>query len=72
MADIANHAPSSAAPALSGLAARVEELRSRFAKWRLYRRTFNELNALSDRELADLGLHRATLQSVAWHAVHDR
>lgn len=57
----------------------VEGLNSRFAdlsaRWkarlernRRYRRTFNELNALSNRELADLGMSRAMLRSVAWES----
>lgn len=30
-----------------------------------YKRTLNELNSLTDRELADLGLHRGMIRSVA-------
>ncbi len=36
-----------------------------YKQHRLYRETFNELSALSNRELADLGLHRSNLQQVA-------
>ncbi len=57
---------------LSSLRARFDALRARFGAWRLYRRTLSELNQLSDRELADLGLSRSALQSVAWHAVYGR
>ena len=37
---------------------------------RLYRQTLKELSALSDRDLDDLGLHRANLNQVAWQAAH--
>ncbi|WP_299874451.1 DUF1127 domain-containing protein [uncultured Sulfitobacter sp.] len=43
---------------------------TRFQRNRLYRETFNGLNALTDRELADLGLHRSELPRVAWDAVN--
>lgn len=35
---------------------------------KLYRETFNGLNALSDSSLADIGLHRGELRRVAWDA----
>lgn len=38
------------------------------AKRKVYRATFHELNALSDRDLADLGLHRSMIKNVAWEA----
>ncbi|MDF3414140.1 DUF1127 domain-containing protein [Sulfitobacter sp. M57] len=36
-----------------------------YKQHRLYRETFNELSALSNRELADLGLNRSNLQQIA-------
>ena len=39
-----------------------------FRKWRNYHRTVSELNALSNRELNDLGLHRGDIRSVARNA----
>ena len=52
-----------------GTAARVfEAAAERRAKQRVFRTTFNELNVLSNRELADLGLHRSELKRVAWEA----
>ncbi|MEM9330479.1 MAG: DUF1127 domain-containing protein [Pseudomonadota bacterium] len=36
-----------------------------FKKWRNYRRTVNELNALSNRELDDLGISRGDIPFVA-------
>ncbi|MFV2034928.1 MAG: DUF1127 domain-containing protein [Halocynthiibacter sp.] len=41
------------------------------ARHRLYNRTFNELSALSNRELDDLGLSRAHLRSVAYGVAHN-
>lgn len=43
---------------------------TRFRQNRLYRETFNGLNALTDRELADLGLHRSELARVSKDAVN--
>ena len=39
--------------------------RTRFAQYRVYRQTVRELSALSDRNLADLGLSRSMIRSVA-------
>lgn len=39
-----------------------------FKKWRNYRRTVTELNALSNRELDDLGINRGDIPHVARHA----
>lgn len=36
-----------------------------FRKWRNYRRTVNELSALSNRELDDLGINRGDIPYVA-------
>ena len=41
-----------------------------FADWRLYRRTLAELGAMTERELADLGLSRYQLPAVAREAVY--
>lgn len=40
--------------------------------WRLYRRTLDELQALSARELADLGLNRSMLRQAAFEAVYGK
>lgn len=45
-------------------------LSERYAQYRLYRRTLDELEALSTRELADLGLHKSALKSVAYEAAY--
>lgn len=46
-------------------------LRAAWQQHRLYRRTLAEMRALSDRELADLGLNRTELRRVAREAVRD-
>ena len=43
-------------------------LAARFAWYRNYRRTLDELAMLSDRDLADLGLHRSLIADVAREA----
>lgn len=40
------------------------------AKRRVYRQTLRELNALSAREMADLGLNRSMIRSVAYEAAY--
>jgi len=71
MADIltAPHAGARPAP-LRRLRDGVAALAAAFAQAREYRRTHDALSRLSDRELADLGMTRATLRSVAYHAVY--
>ncbi len=51
----------------------AEKFNAFTANWKLnrarravYAATFNELNALSDRELVDIGLGRAEIGSIAW------
>ena len=62
-------------PASSGIFARlagvVSNIQSRYAQYRVYRNTLDELSALNDRELADLGLSRAMLRSVAYHSAYE-
>jgi uncharacterized protein YjiS (DUF1127 family) len=45
-----------------------EVLKTRISAWKRYSRTVAELNALSNRELADLGILRADIQRVAREA----
>ncbi|GIL01597.1 MAG: hypothetical protein BroJett030_14960 [Alphaproteobacteria bacterium] len=40
----------------------------KYREWRAYRRTVNELNALSNRELNDLGINRADIPFIARRA----
>lgn len=44
-------------------------LKHSFNRWRLYRRTCNELNAMTERELGDLGIARGDIPAVARRAV---
>jgi uncharacterized protein YjiS (DUF1127 family) len=62
-------APSSAFQ--SGLNSVVSALKEKLARRRLYRATFIELAGLSDRDLADLGMHRSMIKRLAWQAAHD-
>jgi uncharacterized protein YjiS (DUF1127 family) len=45
-----------------------ETLKTRFSAWKRYNRTVAELNALSGRELEDLGFNRADITRVAREA----
>ncbi|MBP7243293.1 DUF1127 domain-containing protein [Amaricoccus sp.] len=59
-----------------GLVARVRGLVARIAdaiaEHRAYRSVLEELNSLTDRELADLGLHRASIAGIAREAARTR
>ena len=54
------------------VAAALRGLNLRHAQYRVYRRTFDELNRLSVRELDDLGLNRSMLRSIAWEAAYGK
>jgi len=41
------------------------------AQYRTYRRTLTELEALTDRELCDLGISRHSIRSIAYRAAYD-
>jgi uncharacterized protein YjiS (DUF1127 family) len=45
-----------------------EVLKSRISAWKRYSRTVSELNALTNRELSDLGISRSDIQRVAREA----
>ena len=53
---------------ISGMVHTVVE---RVQKYRKYRETLNELSALGDHELADLGLNRSMVRSIAYRAAYD-
>ncbi len=54
------------APSLSGrIGAWVSTIETRLKQHRVYRATFNELSTLSNRELADLGMSRSQIRSIA-------
>ncbi|GHE02762.1 hypothetical protein U879_18155 [Defluviimonas sp. 20V17] len=46
------------------------QLRAALERRRIYRTTLNELSALSDRDLADLGLHRSMIRRIALEAAN--
>ena len=54
-----------------GIVGFVNGLRDRVARYQTYRRTFDELENLSDRELSDLGIHRSMIRSVAYRSAYN-
>ena len=44
---------------------RWPELSARLALYRKYRATLEELDMLTDRELADIGMHRSNIREIA-------
>lgn len=46
------------------------DMQERFARYRLYRQTVNELSALSGRDLADLGICRAQIRARAYEVAY--
>ncbi len=58
------------APA-TGLASLIEAAKTRFVRYRVYRQTVTELSELSNRELADLGLHRSMIRRLAMQAAEE-
>lgn len=55
----------------SGFAGLVASLKARRARRKVYNETFRELSALSNRELADLGLGRSEIRRVALQAANE-
>ncbi|MEP4038056.1 DUF1127 domain-containing protein [Pseudophaeobacter sp.] len=49
----------------------IDELSTKFTRYRLYRQTYNELSELTGRELADLGLNRSMIKRVAYQAAYE-
>jgi uncharacterized protein YjiS (DUF1127 family) len=45
-----------------------EQLKTRFTTWKKYNRTVSELQALSNRELDDLGFARGDIKTIAREA----
>ena len=54
------------------IVSRWPELGDRLALYRRYRATLEELSMLSDRELADIGMHRSNLREIAQEHVYGR
>lgn len=55
-----------------GWTAPFAALRDAFGRYRLYRRTQAELNALTTRELDDLGIARSMITRLAYEAAYGR
>ncbi|WP_413206399.1 DUF1127 domain-containing protein [Rhodospirillum sp. A1_3_36] len=47
----------------------MAHVRVSLAQWRAFRRTYDELNSMSDAELDDLNMRRCDLRDIAWQAV---
>ena len=54
------------------LAAVAKHVRAALVRRRIYNQTARELNALTDRELADLGIHRADIPQIALEAARGK
>lgn len=54
------------------LAAWWKDLQEVRTQRKLFHETVRELNALSGRELADLGISRSEIRHVAWHATYGK
>lgn len=52
------------------LASALHHMMQRFADYRVYRKTLNELRALDNRTLADLGIARCGIRAEALRAVY--
>lgn len=48
----------------------IASWRTRTLQWRAYTKTTKELSALSDRDLADIGLNRSMIPDVARETAH--
>lgn len=48
----------------------LTDTRAAYGRWRLYRRTRDELSTLSDRDLADLGVVRGDIETIARSAAY--
>ena len=62
------HASAHHLPQVSGL---FHKLADRVQRYRRYRATLVELNMLGEHELADLGLNRSMVRSVAYRAAYE-
>ena len=51
-------------------AERFNTLREQMAKRATYRATVTELNSLSGSDLADLGIHRSSIRSIAYEVAY--
>ncbi len=60
----------------ASLGQRIAEARAtladRYAKYKVYRSTLDELAALTDRDLADLGIGRSMIRGIALEAAYGK
>ena len=54
---------------VNGLVARIGDARRRYS---VYRQTITELKALNDRDLADLGIARSSINTIATEAAYGK
>lgn len=54
------------------IAAFFKTAAERNVQYRIFRQTVNELSALSTRDLADLGIHRGNIKSIAMEAAYGK
>ena len=50
----------------------LDNLVRKYHSWQKYRRTYDELSRLSNRELNDLGLHSSMITRVAYEAAYGK
>ena len=55
-----------------GLNAFLARLSDQRRRYRVYRQTIGELNALNDRDLADLGINRSMIEAIATEAAYGK
>lgn len=70
MANIITNTPVHAGP-VQRLQAALQTIAKRYAQYRVYRNTLTELQGLTGRELADLGLNYSEIRRVAYHAAYN-
>lgn len=54
------------------IAAAVATVKAGAKRREVYRRTWRELDGLSERDLADLGIHRTQIREVAYEAAYGK
>lgn len=67
---IASNITTTNAGAFDRIQAAFGALSERVAQYKLYRATINELQELSNRELADLGISRSMIKRLAYEAAY--
>jgi uncharacterized protein YjiS (DUF1127 family) len=55
---------------IGGIGGFVARIRKSIADYRLYHQTLDELQALNDRELGDLGISRHSIREIAYDSVY--